>query len=256
MRIGSLLGMSCLLLFGALPAQAADDPRYRVETVAEGLDFPWSVAFLPDGRALVTERVGHLRMIANGKLLDAKIEGVPKPYVESQAGLFDVVLDPHFAGNGQIYLSFAQGRGRANRTRVVSAHLDAMQLTNVKPIFTASPTKATPVHFGGRMAFIADGTLVIGLGDGFDYREKAQRLDSHLGKLVRINTDGSVPADNPFVGKDGAIAMCRACYSMPSITSSMNTNTARAAATSSTSSSRARTTAGRSRPSASTTRAR
>jgi glucose/arabinose dehydrogenase len=205
MRIGTLLEISCLLLFGALPAYAADDPRYRVETIAEGLEFPWSVAFLPDGRALVTERVGHLRVIADGKLLDPRIEGVPKPYVEGQAGLFDVVLDPEFASNGQIYLSFAQGRGRANRTRVVSAHLDGMQLTEVKPIFTATPTKATPVHFGGRMAFIADGTLVIGLGDGFDYREKAQRLDSHLGKIVRINKDGSVPVDNPFVGKSDAL---------------------------------------------------
>lgn len=201
MRIAASFAVFGLLL-GAATLAAADSSKYRVETVAEGLAFPWSLAFLPDGRALVTERAGRLRVIEAGKLLGQPVSGVPRAYVEGQGGLFEVLLDPDFSNNATLYLSFSQGRTRANRTRVVRARLDGMALVEVKPIFTATPSKDTPVHFGGRMAFIADATLVVGLGDGFDYREKAQRLDSHLGKIVRIASDGSVPADNPFVGQD------------------------------------------------------
>lgn len=205
MRIATLLLLCCLLPGPVSPSHAAEPLPYRVETIAEGLAFPWSLAFLPDGRALVTERAGRLRLIADGKLVDQPISGVPRAFVEGQGGLFEVVLDPDFSNNSTLYLSLAQGRARANRTRVVRARLDGMALRDVKPIFTATPSKDTPVHFGGRMAFLPDGTLVLGLGDGFDYREKAQRLNSHLGKIVRIRTDGSVPADNPFVGQGEAL---------------------------------------------------
>jgi glucose/arabinose dehydrogenase len=205
MRIGTMIALLALLTGTVVPAQAAESPRFRVETIAQDLAFPWSLAFLPDGRALVTERAGRLRVIADGKLIDKPVSGVPRAFVEGQGGLFEVLLDPAFADNHALYLSFAQGRSRANRTRVVRARLDGMALNEVTPIFTAKPAKDTPVHFGGRMAFLADGTLVVGLGDGFDYREKAQRLDSHLGKIVRIGSDGSVPADNPFVGQDDVL---------------------------------------------------
>ena len=205
MRITQAMIWVGLLFASAYPLGAAESRPYRVETIASGLAFPWSLAFLPDGRALVTERAGRLRMIVDGKLVEKPISGVPRAFVEGQGGLFEVLIDPDFGSNQSIYLSLAQGRSRANRTRVVRAHFDGTSLSEVTPIFTAKPAKDTPVHFGGRMAFLADGTLVVGLGDGFDYREKAQRLDSHLGKIVRIRTDGSLPADNPFVGRDDAL---------------------------------------------------
>ena len=193
-----------MLCLAAGPGRAAD-VELQIDTVAEGLAFPWSLAFLPDGRALVTERAGRLRVIVDGKLDDRAIGGVPKAFVEGQGGLFEVLPDPDFASNQLIYLSLAQGRSRANRTQVVRARLDGLELRDREVLFSATPSKDTPVHFGGRMAFLADGTLVIGLGDGFDYREKAQRLDSHLGKIVRINRDGSIPADNPFVDRKDAL---------------------------------------------------
>jgi aldose sugar dehydrogenase len=198
-----------LLLVGtALTAgcgQAAADDGYRIETIAAGLEHPWSMAFLPDGRMLVTERAGRLRVIADGRLLEAPVDGVPEPYVYSQAGLFEVLLDPDYEATGWIYLSLAHGTAAANSTRVVRGRLRGGTLRDLEVLFTATPRRNTPVHYGGRMAFLADGTLVIGLGDGFDFREDAQRLNSHTGTIVRINRDGSVPGDNPFLGRDGAL---------------------------------------------------
>ncbi|HRP86099.1 MAG TPA: PQQ-dependent sugar dehydrogenase [Gammaproteobacteria bacterium] len=197
-----------LLLCGALlasacgPAVAVD---YRIETVAEGLEHPWSIAFLPDGRMLVTERAGRLRIIENGRLLDEPVRGVPPAHVRSQAGLFEVALDPDYADNGWLYLTLAHGTAAANSTRVVRGRLRDGELRDVEVLFTADPQHNTSVHYGGRMAFLADGTLAVGLGDGFDFRESAQRLDSHTGKIVRIHRDGSVPADNPFIGRAGAL---------------------------------------------------
>jgi aldose sugar dehydrogenase len=182
----------------ALPLAAQD---YRIDTVAEGLEHPWSIAFLPDGRMLVTERAGRLRLIKDERLLDEPVRGVPQAYVRSQGGLFEVMLDPEYESNGWIYLSLAHGTARANSTRVVRAKLAGMALRDVEVLFTAAPTRNTPVHFGGRMAFLADGTLVVGLGDGYNFREDAQKLDSHTGSIVRIQRDGSVPEDNPFAGR-------------------------------------------------------
>jgi aldose sugar dehydrogenase len=178
--------------------------QYQVETLAEGLNHPWSIAFLPDGRKLVTERAGRLRIIADGRLLDEPVAGVPPAYVRSQAGLFEVMLDPDYADNGWIYLSLAHGTAQQNSTRVVRGRLEGGNFTDLEVLFTAAPLRNTPVHYGGRMAFLADHTLVIGLGDGFNFREDAQRLDSHTGTIVRIHRDGSVPADNPYVGRDDA----------------------------------------------------
>jgi aldose sugar dehydrogenase len=178
--------------------------EYRIETVAEGLQHPWSIAFLPDGRMLVTERAGRLRVIEDGRLLEEPVGGVPSAYVRSQAGLFEVLIDPDYAENGWIYLSFAHGTAQANSTRVVRGRLDGMTLRDLEVLFTASPTRNTPVHYGGRMVFLDDGSLVVGLGDGFNFREDAQKLDSHTGTIVRLGRDGSVPPDNPFTGRSGA----------------------------------------------------
>lgn len=182
----------------AAPAMAE-----TITTIASGLNHPWSLAFLPDGRTLVTERNGRLNIIAAGQKPQA-ISGVPTVYERSQGGLFDVLLHPKFADNHLIYLSYAAGDAGANFTRIARARLDGNTLVDVRTIFQASPAKATPVHYGGRMVFLPDGTLVMTVGDGFDYREQAQRLESGLGKLIRIRDDGSIPADNPFVNRPGA----------------------------------------------------
>jgi len=190
----------------ALPAQAAD---YRVETVASGLNHPWSLAFLPGGRMLVTERPGRLRVIEPGpdgrpQLRPEPVAGVPSVMAKGQAGLFDVVADPAFGTNGRVLLSFAHGTPQANHLRVVSARFDGKQLLNVKPIFTSQPAKTDTQHFGGRMAWLADGSVLLGMGDGNLDRTDAQRLHTHLGKLLRIRPDGGVPDDNPHVTRPGA----------------------------------------------------
>jgi len=184
------------LLLSAPSALARD---YTLETVVSGLEHPWSLAFLPDGRMLVTERAGRLRVVDDGVLLDEPVAGVPEAYVASQGGLFEVLPDPDFEDNGLIYLSLAHGSARANRTRVVRGRLDDHRLEDVEVIFDSVPDRSTPVHYGGRMTFLGDGSLVVGLGDGFNYREQAQDRTDHLGAVVRIQTDGSVPEDNPFV---------------------------------------------------------
>ena len=190
-----------LLLLAALQAAAAD---YRLETVAANLTWPWCIAFLPDGDMLVTERTGDLHVIRQGILDPRPVGGVPPAYVRSQGGLFDVLLHPDYAENRLVYLSLAHGAPDANATRVVRGRFDGTALTDVETVFTVEPTKDTPVHYGGRMLFLPDGTLLLTTGDGFVYREEAQRLNSLLGKIVRLNEDGTVPADNPFVDDLGA----------------------------------------------------
>ena len=171
---------------------------YTIEVVASELDRPWSLAFLPDGRLLVTERSGQLRIIDNG-VVSEPVSGVPEVFAKSQGGLFDVVLHPDYAQNQWIYLSYAHGDNNANATRLARAKLDGHALVDLEVLFTASPWKNTPVHYGGRFAFIQGNKLLLGIGDGFDFREMAQLTDSHTGSIVRLNDDGSIPFDNPFV---------------------------------------------------------
>ena len=178
--------------------------EYRIDTVASGLEHPWSIAFLPDGRILVTERAGRLRVIDGERLLETPVAGVPESFVRSQGGLFAVLPDPDFGENGVIYLSQAHGTPQSNTTRLLRGRLEGMELRDVEMLFEAQPRRSNPVHFGGRMALLPDGTLVLGLGDAFDDREDAQRLDSHTGSIVRLHRNGRVPADNPFVGQPDA----------------------------------------------------
>ncbi len=175
-----------------------------IETVAEGLRFPWCIAFLPDGDMLVTERGGGLRRVRPGSGVVADIAGVPAVYERSQGGLFDVMLDRDFERSGTLFLSYAHGTPDANVLRVARARLVDDALTDVTVLFDTAPTKDTPVHYGGRMVQLPDGSLLVTTGDGFDYREQAQRLDNTFGKTVRIRDDGTVPDDNPFVDRDGA----------------------------------------------------
>lgn len=188
------------------PAQASEpaSAAYKIVPVAEGLDHPWSLTFMPDGSMLIVELSGNVRLMRGGVLSPDPVEGVPAVYFESQGGLFDLLLDPDFTENGIIYLSYAHGTPGENGTRVSRAHFDGSTISDLEVIFDAQPAKDTPVHYGGRMTFLPDGTLLVTVGDGFDYREKAQKLDTDIGKIIRINRDGSVPADNPFAGRDGA----------------------------------------------------
>jgi len=178
---------------------------YQIETLAEGLAHPWSLAFLPDGRMLVTERPGRLRLLsAEGDTLEGSLSGVPDVFASGQAGLFDVRLSPRFEDDRQLYLSYACGNERANHTCLAKATLEDNGLADVSEIFRTQPAKQGAAHFGGRLAWLPDDTLILTLGDGFDYREQAQQLESHIGSIVRLNPDGSVPADNPFVEHDDA----------------------------------------------------
>jgi aldose sugar dehydrogenase len=190
-------------LAGAPPAPEADRSQWTLTPVAEGLNHPWGLAFLPGGDVLVTERDGGLRVIRGGKLVPEPVTGVPAALTGGQGGLFDVIADPLFSDNRTIYLAFSSGDDKANATTVISAVFDGKALSDVKTIFQATPKKDTLVHYGGRLLFLPDGTLLISLGDGFIHREEAQNLANDYGKIVRINKDGTIPADNPFAGQDG-----------------------------------------------------
>jgi glucose/arabinose dehydrogenase len=177
---------------------------YKVTEIAKGLDHPWSLAFLPDGSLLVTERAGRLRLIRGGLLLPQPITGVPVVHTGGQAGLFEIALHPNFTQNNIVFLTYAAGTSAANGTQVARARFNGSSLRDLQVIFKAMPLKAGDNHYGGRMAFLPDGTFVLTIGEGFEYREKAQDLASDLGKIVRLNEDGSVPQDNPFVEHAGA----------------------------------------------------
>jgi len=174
---------------------------YKVTEIAKGLDHPYSIAFLPDGAMLVTERAGRLRLVKDGKLVEAPVKGVPPVHTGSQAGLFDIVLHPKYAENSIVYLTYASGTKEKNATRIARARFDGSALQELKVIFEAAPLKDTDNHYGGRLVFLPDGTFVLLVGDGFEYREAAQDLSSHLGKSVRLDENGGVPQDNPFVGQ-------------------------------------------------------
>lgn len=178
--------------------------EFRVVEVARGLSSPWSLAFLPGGDMLVTERDGRLRLIQGGKLRREPVAGAPKVAARGQGGLLDVAPHPDFANNSLIYLSYAaSGEGGAN-TEIMRATLKGGRLENQQIIFTAEPKTAGGNHYGSRLLFAPDGTLFVTLGDRFTFRNEAQNPSNHLGKLVRINDDGTVPTDNPFVGTNNA----------------------------------------------------
>ncbi len=193
-----------LLCYSLNRTASAQSKGYRSSVVVDGLSHPWSIAFLPDGSSLITERQGNLRRLNDGKLSEP-LAGLPPVYANSQGGLFDVVLHPNHADNGWIYLSFAHGSPDQNAIRVVRAQLAGNQLIDMETVFTAQPFKDTPVHYGARFTFLPDNSLVLGVGDGFDYREQAQALDSHLGKFIRVNDDGSIPDNNPFLDNPDAL---------------------------------------------------
>ena len=170
---------------------------YSVETIAEGLNTPWSIAELPDGGFLITERPGGLKHVDTDGVV-TNITGVPPVFAQRQGGLFDVILHPDYASNSMIYLSYAAGDEDSNRTTIARATLGDSGLEDLEVIYGVTPTKRGGGHFGGRMAFLSDGTLLLTSGEGYAYREEAQSIENELGKLLRMTESGAAPADNPY----------------------------------------------------------
>jgi glucose/arabinose dehydrogenase len=188
----------------SLVTGAIASPRLRTVTVAHGLQHPWGLAFLPDGSMLVTERPGRMRIVGADGRLGTPLAGLPRVEAAGQGGLLDVVLDPGHATNRGVYWSYSEPGDGGNSTAVARARLDGERLADVQVIFRQQPKFDSRLHFGSRLAFARDGRLFITLGDRFARKDDAQTLDTHHGKIVRIEADGRVPADNPFVGRAGA----------------------------------------------------
>jgi aldose sugar dehydrogenase len=212
MRLPLLAGV--LALCAATGSASAASQTFRseagdiaVETVATGLVHPWALAFLPEGRMLVTERPGRLRIVTRDGKLSAPLSGLPKVFASGQGGLLDVILDRNYAQNRTIYFCYAEPVGGGGRTAMARARLVDTQpprLEDVKAIFHQEGPLSSGNHFGCRIVQMPDNNLFLTLGEHFTTRDEAQNLANHLGKIVRIKPDGSVPPDNPFVGRPGA----------------------------------------------------
>ncbi|SFI84655.1 PQQ-dependent sugar dehydrogenase [Aerobium aerolatum] len=198
----------------ATPLQAAvdevftaEDGPIRVTSFVEGLSHPWAMAFLPDGGLLVTERAGSLRHVTSDGQLSAPLRGVPSVVAQRQGGLLDVVLDPEFAQNRLVYLSYAEAGMGGSGTAVARGVLEegASALRDVRVIFRQKPKVVSSGHYGSRLVFSPEGHLYITMGDRESFRDNAQDLTTHIGTIVRINPDGTVPQDNPFVGQADAL---------------------------------------------------
>lgn len=210
MRAMRLIVLATVAALTAAPAVAQTKPApvaatsqagpLAVETVAAGLEHPWGLAFLPDGRMLVTERPGRLRLVTQAGVLSAPVANVPRVMSRGQGGLLDVVLDPAFASNRLVYLSFSEPREDGkNSTSVMRGRLteSGTALENTSVIFRQNMPVRSNLHFGSRLVFGRDGALFITTGDRYDFKDEAQNPASHLGKIIRIRSDGSVPPDNP-----------------------------------------------------------
>jgi glucose/arabinose dehydrogenase len=202
------------------PSTAVTDPttllaakNITTTTLIEGLEAPWGLAFLPNGDMLITELLGQLRYVRAGQLEPEPIQGLPPIATGGQGGLMDISLHPNFARNQLVYFSYSHGDESASRTRVARAELHGRALRNLQVIFEVSQAKPRLQHNGSRLVWLPDGTLLITIGDGGNpptmlegafIREQAQNPDSHLGKIIRINDDGSIPLNNPFLDRPDA----------------------------------------------------
>ena len=192
---------------GANTSFASSAGQLEVQTIASGLVNPWALAFLADGRMLVTERPGRMRIVSSSGQLSPALKGVPDVWATGQGGLLDVVTDHAFKQNNTIYFCFSERTAGGGRTAVARAKLvdgDAPRLDDVKVIFRQQGPLSSGNHYGCRIAQARDGNLFVTLGEHFSHRDEAQNLGNHLGKLIRITPDGTAPNDNPFVGRDGA----------------------------------------------------
>ncbi len=207
-----LLTLMCLIAIVIAPAHAqtvqSDKHAFRVVTLVRGLQNPWSMAFLPDGRMLVTEREGRLRIVSKDFKLDPKpVEGLPEIVATGQGGLFDVAIHPQYAQNGWIYWAYnAPGPGGWGTTLArgkLISDANNYRMTEVQLLFSMEPKTRSGQHFGGRIVFDGKGIVYLTLGDRGD-KPRAQKLDDHAGSVIRLHDDGRVPADNPFVNRAGA----------------------------------------------------
>ncbi len=207
----SLAAISCLACSSnAQKVEVSQNPpaNYRLVPIVTGLEHPWSIAWLPNRTILVTERPGRLRIVRNGVLDPTAIGGVPPVFASGQGGLMEISIHPQFAKNRLVYLTYAHGDDTANRTRLARAIFDGKNLKNLQVIFEVSPIKPGSQHFGSRIVWLPDNTLLLAIGDGGNPplkidgelpRFQAQNRRSQLGKVIRLNDDGSIPRDNPFI---------------------------------------------------------
>jgi aldose sugar dehydrogenase len=200
MRFLLLLAFVCSS--AAAQTHKSDEHSFRIVRVVGGLEQPWSLAFLPDGRMLVTEKAGRLRMVANGKLEPQPIAGLPQVTVHGQGGLHDVALHPQYEKNRLVYLAYAARGDDGAGTELARGRLDGNRLEDVQVLFRQSPKGRAGQHFGGRIVFDRAGHLYLTLGDRGE-RDRAQKPDDHAGSVIRLHDDGRVPKDNPFAGKAG-----------------------------------------------------
>lgn len=214
--MNSLLNKTFFLII-FLSSQFIKSYEFNIRQVGDTFDDPWSLAFIDEDKFLLSEMPGNLKVISldTGELIYS-VKGVPQVLYDGQGGLSDVVLDPKFSENKKIYFSYSaedteEGQlvddlfSPSNTLFVASAFLVGDTLKDLKIIFKAKAYRTAPAHYGGKIAFLSDGTLIITSGDGYNNKEDAQFLDNHFGKIIRINPDGSVPSDNPFVDQDNAL---------------------------------------------------
>ncbi|WP_299489095.1 PQQ-dependent sugar dehydrogenase [Acaryochloris sp. IP29b_bin.137] len=218
----AVLGLSgCALQSQSEPSTVGQTPTtvteanadFQAVTLVENLERPWSMAWLPDGNLLITERPGRLRIVRDGMLDPSPIPGVPEVFAQGQGGLMDIVVHPRFGENRLVYFTYSNGTPAANRTHIARATFDGSKLSNWEIIFKVSQTKSRAQHFGSRLVWLPDGTLLASIGDGGNppvelegefIRQQAQNLNSHLGKVIRIKDDGSIPSNNPFLNDPNA----------------------------------------------------
>ncbi|MEL6262050.1 MAG: PQQ-dependent sugar dehydrogenase [Cyanobacteria bacterium J06626_6] len=192
---------------GSESLEASGNPSFQKVALVDGLEHPWGMAWLPTGDMLITERAGRVRLVQNGVLAPESIPGVPDLFANNQGGLLDIALHPQFEENRLVYFAYSDGTNSANRTRIARATFDGEALNDWDVVFEVSQTKPGGQHFGARLVWLPDGTLLTSIGDGGNppiemngefIRQQAQNTGSHLGKTIRINDDGSIPSDNPF----------------------------------------------------------
>ena len=181
----------------------SEKQKFQVDTITNQLKNPWGLAFLPDGRILITERAGEIRIVKDGILLDEKIQGVPAVYAKGQGGLLDIQLHPNFKENAFVYLSYSKPLADSGGTVIARAKLEGNALTNLEELFQTSPFGPSEVHFGSRITFDGNGYMFFTSGER-GKKENAQDLTNHLGKVLRLHDDGKIPSDNPFVDVIGA----------------------------------------------------
>jgi glucose/arabinose dehydrogenase len=206
MRRGRAAALACAALVATSGASAqtfrSDEHSFRVVRLVEGLDHPWSLAFLPDGTMLVSERPGRLRVVRDGRLQPQPVAGLPEVAEYGQGGLFDVVLHPRYAENRLVYLAYAARGADGVGTELARGRFTGTRLENVELLFRQAPKGHTGRHFGGRIVFDRAGYVYLTLGDRGEM-PRAQKPDDHAGSVIRLHDDGRVPQDNPFVGKPG-----------------------------------------------------